>query len=169
MSTRTAYGEPSSSHLKRAAGTCVGLLKRCFPGSAERGPCQGRKKTRKQLVIVGIIVILVCIGLSGYILNDNSIDVKLTDEEKIVGRWEEYLGVGNASIFELSIPVFFSDGTYMTNNFGTMRGEFELKDGKLLLYDYGSVWWSYDYKFSNNNKYLIFFDENNYFIIYEKQ
>jgi len=56
---------------------------------------------KKQLVIVGITLVLLVVGLSG--CNEKS-----TDEEKILGTWlGETSGDEETSIFN-----FFSNGTY---------------------------------------------------------
>ena len=102
---------------------------------------------KKQLVIVGIVALLVCVGLSGcnYITSDKN---------KFIGTWIgplslEYTG---ATILENITLIFISDGTLSEGI--TSGGTWDIKDGKLVIND-GIGMRVFSYSFSNGDKSLI--------------
>jgi hypothetical protein len=87
---------------------------------------------KKQLVFIGIVTLLVCIGLSG--CNQIS-NIFLSDEEKFVGTW-------NSEGIWFDVPiviVFTSNGTFKgtfkigTIDFSQSKGKWELNDGILMM------------------------------------
>jgi hypothetical protein len=97
---------------------------------------------KKQLVIIGIIILLVSIGLSG--CNEVNNPIK-SEKDKFVGTW---LTDENVTGY-----IFFSDGTGSYANIVSII--WEIKDGKLLVtipsQDFTST---YSYVFLNNDKNL---------------
>ena len=95
---------------------------------------------KKQLMIVGIIVIFLTVGLSGCNEEkDTSSNPNTTEENRFLGTW-----------YNNSWTItFFSDGTY-TESF--QADPWEIKDGKLLLYSDSSKvsFGLFDYDFSDN-------------------
>ena len=109
----------------------------------------------KNIIVFGIVVLLLCIGLSGCEelglgSNDsNGDDVPpntIGVYDRFVGTWSfEFSNLwGNQS----EIVIFFSNGKCKYDGADCY---WELKDGKLTiaLYD-GSTYWAFDYYFSNN-------------------
>ena len=87
---------------------------------------------KKQIMVIGIIVLLVCVGLSGCTQTNSELD-------HFVGRWE-------SSNLPGSVLIFNSDRTC---NIGFLRGKYSLKEKTLVVdLDEGSV--LYDYNFSND-------------------
>ena len=93
---------------------------------------------KKKLVIIGIAVLLICVGLSGCNEKNNHLT---DDESRFVGTWREG---------DYNQLIFFSNGTGSFNDFLTT---WEIKDGKLVVYlpDLGGNLTS-EYIFSNNDK-----------------
>jgi hypothetical protein len=92
---------------------------------------------KKQLAIMGIIAILVCVGLSGCNEISNTIN---PEKNKLVGTWKE-----TTVIF-----VLFSDGTL---SMGMLSGTWEIKDGNLVL-NYPPTALVFSYAFSNSDRTL---------------
>ncbi len=89
----------------------------------------------KHLIVSGIAVLLICVGLSGCV----------DEENKIVGEWIDQDG---------DTHHFFSDGTYNSiSGSATQSGMWELKDEKLVFTTLGGTI-TYNYSFSNNDKTL---------------
>ena len=90
-----------------------------------------KKSTKKQFVIIGIVALLVCVGLSG--CNQIS-NVFLTDEDKLVGTW-------NSDGIWSDIPtvlVFSSNGTFKSIidflEFQTIsEGKWDMNDGTITM------------------------------------
>ncbi len=100
---------------------------------------------KKQLVIIGIIIILVTIGLGGC----NQVSNRLNpDGDKFLGTWK-VVKLNNSTISG-DVYVFFSDGTVGTTD--TM-GTWEFKDQKLVL-DFTVHQYVYSYGFSDNDRTL---------------
>jgi len=105
---------------------------------------------KKQLLLFGIVVLLVCVGLSGCNQISNTLN---SDKSKFVGTWKTDIknqyGVGNYT----DTYIFFSDGTLSTTYLGSgsvnIPGSWEIKDGKLVLTV--MVQAVYNYSFSNND------------------
>jgi hypothetical protein len=121
-----------------------------------------KKSTRKQFVIIGIVLLIVCVGLSG--CNQIS-NVFLTDKDKLVGTW-------NTNGIWLDVPtviVFSSNGTFKIDvgipnspiNFSLNEGKWNMNDGILAMEIVGFIPLNnYTYKFSEDNKTLEITDVN---------
>jgi hypothetical protein len=105
---------------------------------------------KKQLLIIGMTLVLLTVGLSGCNQVSNTINPEIN---KFVGTWKNttieiiqgYTQITNTSY------TFFSNGTF---NRAKTTGYYELKDGKLFM-NYGKgTGIMYDYYFSNNNQTL---------------
>jgi hypothetical protein len=115
-----------------------------------------KKSTRKQFVIIGIVLLIVCVGLSG--CNQIS-NVFLTDKDKLVGTW-------NTNGIWLDVPtviVFSSNGTFKIDvgipnspiNFSLNEGKWNMNDRILTMEIVGFIPLNnYTYKFSEDNKTL---------------
>jgi hypothetical protein len=109
---------------------------------------------KKQLIIVGIVAILVCVGLSG--CNQIS-NVFLTDEKKIIGTWNSEGIWFNSS----TVIIFSSNGTFTIEfKLGTVDislndGQWEMHGGILTIEmpDYIPLT-NYTYQFSEDNRTL---------------
>jgi hypothetical protein len=81
---------------------------------------------KKKLVLIVIIALFVCVGLSGC----NSLNA---EEKKFVGTWI-YSYPSNMGSNYTFIYHFFSDGMYSFNSSGTqVDGTFRVKDNKLIF------------------------------------
>lgn len=97
---------------------------------------------KKQLIILGVAVLLICVGLSGCFESDNESSNVL---DKFVGKWT------SASLLYEKTITFFSDGTGF-NNSGSI--EWEIKDEQLVIYWHdGNHTAIYDYEFLKDEKY----------------
>jgi uncharacterized membrane protein len=108
---------------------------------------------KKQLIIVGIIVLLVTVGLSGCEQQKSN-----DDKKKFIGTWK-YLENNQTE----NLWTFYNNGmlkvvaNYLYDDFhnNTAWGTFWVEDNKLYMKtthngeEYTDY---YDYKFSNNNK-----------------
>ncbi|HUS99432.1 MAG TPA: hypothetical protein VMY59_03840 [Candidatus Thermoplasmatota archaeon] len=107
----------------------------------------GKKSTKKQIIQIGIIVLLVCVGLSG--CNQQSKPLN-TEEAKFVGTW--VTDDDNALLDLGKNVVFFSDRT-MTSQLG-FTGTYEVDPGNYLIVnitrDGTKTQHLFDYGFSNN-------------------
>ena len=110
---------------------------------------------KKQFVIIGIVALLVCAGLSGC----NQANDKLSPEEKrFIGTWKEFESIDNPVIYE-----FFSNGTVRASREEVIPipglptqyyHTWELKDGKLVMTIPGYISSTLDYNFSYNDTFL---------------
>jgi hypothetical protein len=113
---------------------------------------------KKQLIIMGIIFLLVCVGFSG--CTSNSLD---TDKNKFLGTWNTEIKENETSMF-IVIPctyiTFYSNGTF---RFGLPTvlsidiGTWDIKDGKFIFADEASLpnqQFICTYQFSNNDRTL---------------
>jgi hypothetical protein len=112
-----------------------------------------KKSTQKQFVIIGIVALLICVGLSG--CNQIS-NVFLTDEDKLVGTW-------NSDGIWLDVPtviVFSSNGTFKIDlgipnspiDFSLTEGKWNMNDGVLMMEIVDLIPPSnYTYKFSEDS------------------
>lgn len=115
-----------------------------------------KKSTRKQFVIIGIVALLICVGLSG--CNQIS-NVFLTDEDKLVGTW-------NSDGIWLDVPTvleFSSNGTFKIDigipnspiNFSLNEGKWNMNDGVIMMEIADLIPPSnYTYKFSEDSRTL---------------
>ena len=95
---------------------------------------------KKQFMIIGIVTLLVCVGLSG--CNDES-NTQNTDKAKFIGTWKTS---DNGTL------VFFSDGR---STIFAVNGTWELKDGHLVLASSDlDVQTTCSYIFSNSDRTL---------------
>ena len=120
---------------------------------------------KKKLTIIGIIVILACVGLSG--CNEIS-NLFLSDEEKLVGTWN------SADIWSdiwTDVPkliTFSLDNTFIVEfkigivDFSLTDGIWEMNSGILTveIVDYLTPPKSYTYKFSEENTVLTLTDRD---------
>jgi len=109
-----------------------------------------REAIRKHLVIIGIIMLLVSVGLSGC-------TAPASDKDKFIGSWSGTYSYGvNVSRKVPANITFFSDGTYgaylpmITDN-----GRWDIKDGKLEKTTDGNPTVVYSYSFSKNGTILL--------------
>lgn len=94
---------------------------------------------RKQLIIIGIVVILICLELSG--CTNNSVD---TERNKFVGTWNFLF---NGITYRW---IFFSNGA---GSRAAIPMTWTIKYEKLVIKTNESTL-TYNYSFSNNNKTL---------------
>lgn len=121
---------------------------------------------KKQFVVIGIIILLVCIGFSGCSQVSNTLN---TETNKFVGSWKGPI-TGYPTPINSSFT-FLSDGTYSSSgdipyfeNFITGSGIWDIKDGKLVLtltteQGMGQMT-TLTYQFSNNDRTLFLRDTN---------
>jgi hypothetical protein len=89
---------------------------------------------KKQLVIIGITLLLLTVGISGC-------SSLMSDKDKFIGTWKAPSGI---------ISVLFSDGTCTS---GGVRGTWEVKDKMLVIVLVNLPTQStYSYAFSNGDK-----------------
>lgn len=112
---------------------------------------------RNQFVTIGIIVILVCVGLSGCNQISNTLN---PEKNKFVGTWNYQYG----KKFNCSVT-FISDGTYSNSRqycFGD-SGSWNITDSKLVvnyLLNGEPAYSIYSYSFYNNSNNVTLTDVN---------
>jgi ABC-type Fe3+-hydroxamate transport system substrate-binding protein len=100
---------------------------------------------KKQILIVGIIVLLIAVGLSGCNQTSNSLT---SDKDKFVGTWNVKVNDKEGTF------VFYSNGTLITSS--GSRATWEIKDGLLVITGgSGTTPSTLSYKFSNGNKTVV--------------
>jgi len=99
---------------------------------------------RNLLIIIGIVALLVCIGLSGC---NEIINTVNPEKNKFVGTWKD-LGTTTGGTI-----VFFSDGTFSMSILGT-SGTWDIKDGKLVFVLDQNFQLVNSYAFSNGDRTL---------------
>jgi hypothetical protein len=115
------------------------------------GKDQQENSMKKQLVIIGIVALLVCVGLSGCTQISNTLN---PEKQKFIGTWKTPFMGGPYNI----TMDFLSDGTYTDSLM--YSGTWDLKDGKLVITtQIGSS--THHYSFSNNDRTLTL-DGTNY-------
>ena len=82
---------------------------------------KGRINMKKQLIILGVAVLLICIGLSGCFGETESKNL----DKRFIGTWK------SATLQRQRTFIFYSDGT---GRFMEDSTEWEMKDGKLFVY-----------------------------------
>ncbi len=109
----------------------------------------------KHLIVLGMAVLLICVGLSGCTNEDKSQDGTdaSNDLAKFVGTWK--------SIERDREYTFYSNSSYLlsTTEYGgvsTSRGTYEVKDERLTLH--GLAVGPFMYSFSNNDNTLTLTD-----------
>lgn len=123
---------------------------------------------KKQLIIIGIVAILICVRLSGCLTqhnNENQVSNSLNVERnKFVGTWTNTTG-SVTTTWNL-----FSNGTSSLENF---TGTWNLTDSKLVINLLSTNYlftYTFNYTFSNNNRTLILISSGGYTpVIYTKQ
>ena len=101
---------------------------------------------KKQLVILGIVVLFLVVGFSGC----QEISV-IDEEDRFVGRWIDDKGY---------VKDFFANGTYITySSWGNNSYQWILKDEKLVLNTAGMVT-ALSYVFSDNDNTLTLYLSN---------
>ena len=122
---------------------------------------------KKQLIVVGIIVIFLIVGLSG--CNSNSTN---SDEEKLIGIWTYSISLGNetasASYVFLSNKMFKIITSYNGEVY-TVNGTWNIMDNKLLITLEGQDTVINDYIFSNNDTKLKISDSSGSTVVFTKQ
>ncbi len=119
---------------------------------------QELKPTRKQLVIIGIVVLLFCVVLSGC---DQISNVFLTDEERLVGTWDSDEGIW----FDAPTIIIFSPnstfkvdvnfGIPLPIDLGLSKGKWDMNDGILMMEIVDLIPPSnYTYQFSEDSRTL---------------
>ena len=109
---------------------------------------------KKQLVIMGIIALLVCIGLNGCNEINNTIN---PEKNKFVGTWlnsTKNTYIDGTIYWTNTTYTFLSDGTFAE---GLESGTWELKDGKLVIHaQFSDINYIVvnNYSFSDNDKIL---------------
>ncbi len=125
-------------------------------------------RMKKQLVIFGIAVLLICIGFSGCNEDNNTFQ---SDEEKIIGTWVFATTLNETTVYVYYIfltnktfeVIFSYAGEVIREN-----GTWNITDNKLLITLKGEIITS-DYNFSNNNKTLTIIESNGIKSIFTKQ
>jgi len=98
---------------------------------------------KKQLIIIGIIILLVNIGFSGCTNNPLNIE-----KNRFIGTWK---GTDSSMPSLVVTLVFFSDGTFSMNIWDA-SGTYDIKDSKLILIPADqSTQLAFSYVFSNND------------------
>lgn len=111
----------------------------------------------KQMVCIGVVVLLLSVGLCGCDQLNNTLDA---DRDNFVGTWQ------NATEYP-AVIMFSTDGTC---TYGGADGTWELKENKLsiTLSDSAEVH-NYNYWFSNSNRTLLLTKTFGYSLVYTKQ
>jgi hypothetical protein len=113
---------------------------------------------RKQVAIVGIVVLLISIGLSGC-------DETATIENKFIGTWNEI----DVEVGAPTTVTFFSNGTFYGDYFGLLD-TWELKDGTIVFSYQGEAYATYYYEFFESDMILnLTIVNSDRSIIFEKQ
>jgi len=106
---------------------------------------------KNHLVIIELVVILVCIGLSGCTQVDHTLNY---EESKFVGTWLTYEDI--ACIDLGGRVVFFSDGTVTLKS--GFRGKYQVDEGNYLIVHItingNKTQHLFDYEFSDNGNTL---------------
>ena len=115
---------------------------------------------KKQLIIIGVIVILLTVGLSG--CNENT---SKSDEDKLIGTWTNRIMYEDNSTVITSY-IFYTNKTFNVigssgNKTLNVNGTWNITDDKLIMISKVRTL-TVDYKFSelNNDKILTLTDES---------
>jgi hypothetical protein len=104
------------------------------------------KEVKKQLVIIGIITLLVCVGLSG---------CESSEKNKFIGTWKSFEKTSSDNVSEY-IFEFFSDGKMSRTKLG--NGTWDIEYGKLVITlddkTSDTYTWAFTYQFSDNDRTL---------------
>ena len=103
---------------------------------------------KNQLVIIGLVAVLFCVGFSGC---DQINNVLKSEKDRFIGTWVS----GNWPQNDTTIPqshTYFSNGSCSVGN---VSGTYETKDGKLVeTFVNGQIIFTWEYSFSNNDSVL---------------
>jgi thioredoxin-related protein len=100
-----------------------------------------RQVITKQMVIIGIIILLISVGLSG--CTSNPLD---TEKNKFIGTWT------NSTISVNRTIILFSNGSC---SFSTLTGIWDLRQGKFVMeFPDSHLTYTFNYAFSNNDRTL---------------
>ena len=122
---------------------------------------------KKQLIVVGIIVIFLIVGLSG--CNSNSTK---SDEEKLIGIWIYSISLGNetaSASYDFLSNKMFKIITSYNGEVYTVNGTWNVMDNKLLITLEGQDTVINDYIFSNNDTKLKISDSSGSTVVFTKQ
>jgi hypothetical protein len=110
----------------------------------------------KQLVMIGLIVLVVCVSLSGCTQDTLSLE-----KNKFVGTWK------SSTLGDLSTLNVYSNGTWTST---LSHGTWDVKDGKFILVDATTgLSNKYTYTFSNSDTTLQVTGQLGVTTIYNKQ
>lgn len=121
---------------------------------------------KRKSIIIGIVALLVCVGLSGCNQVSNTLN---PEKSKFVGTWASNISLNLSFTPNL---VLFSDGTCSYAMLGgSSPGTWDLKDNKLVIQLTGSLpyMYTYGYQFSNNDRTLILSTTGGMSAVYTKQ
>lgn len=124
----------------------------------------------KQLVIIGITLVLLAVGLSGCTNNENQVKNTLTPEKnRFIGTW-----INTSTSGKTNIIIFYLNGTFSAPLL-QQNGAWDVKNNTLVYKGKatnGSEYtFKYTYIFSNNNRTLAVTDIDSVrpTVIYTKQ
>jgi hypothetical protein len=109
------------------------------------------KGIKKQFLILGIVVILVCVGLSGCDQINNALKSEM---DRFIGTWvsSSWQPQQNNTFYAPQPHTYFSNGSCSVGN---VSGTYETKDRKLVeTLANGQITFTWDYSFSNNDTIL---------------
>ena len=110
---------------------------------------------KKQLIIIGMIIILLTVGLSG--CNETNTNETNTNKEKILGAWLANVTTGPGKGGK-GAYTYFSNGTFLASSTTTeVWGIFNITDEKLTM-SRGNSTFTYDYTFSDNDNKVTLID-----------
>ncbi|MCJ7570951.1 MAG: hypothetical protein MUO82_03615 [Candidatus Thermoplasmatota archaeon] len=102
---------------------------------------------KKQLMIVGIIVILLTVGFSGC-TETSETNTNNKNKERILGTWLAY-AISGTNESEAGTYTFFSNGTFLISSNRKIWGTYEITDEKFTISAEGDTV-NYDYTFSDD-------------------
>lgn len=110
---------------------------------------------KKQLILVGITLLILAVGLSG--CTDDTNNFSKINKEKILGRWTETIP-GTPLIVTMN---FFTNNSYYESlNETRIWGTYTLTDGTITLQSGGATH-RFEYSFSNNENTLTLLQTEN--------
>ena len=124
---------------------------------------------KKQLLIIGIIVILLTVGLSGCNEDNNTVQ---SDEDKIIGTWN-FSGKYNNNTLNASY-IFSSNKSFEVitsyiDKIYTSNGTWSITDNKLYIILEGLNKLTNYYAFSNDNTKLTLTNSSGNIVVFTKQ